>query len=651
MIVLAVIGWVAAPGLAAPPARPNILFILADDFGYELVGANGGESYSTPNLDRLAAGGMRFERCYSQPLCTPTRVQLLTGLYNQRNYVRFAHLDPAAATFAQLLKGAGYRTCIAGKWQLAGGADAPRRFGFDEHLLWQLTVRRARYSNPVLEREGKVIEYRNGEYGPDLVCDFLIDFMRRHRDGPFLAFYPMLLTHAPFEPTPDSAGWDPKSAGAEGGGSDPKHFPAMVRYADKLVGKMVAALDDLGIRERTLLLFTGDNGTARAIVSRWRGREVRGGKGLTHAGGTHVPLIASWPGVVPAGAVCRDLIDATDFLPTLLEAAGLPLPAGFSPDGRSFLPQLRGQRGKPREWTYSWYSRDGGPDGVESAFDGRFKLYRDGRFFDVDADRIEGRALPLETLPEEAGAARRRLVEVLESFRGTRRAAAASERPPSPQEAAEKLRALGAEVSEKEGKVVEVLLNRFAITGRVLDLVSALPDLTDLSLEDTAFDDAAAARVAGLEKLEWLNLFRTRIGDDGLAALARLKSLKQLPIGGTRVTDAGLKHLAAMTQLEYLGLRGNRITDAGIEQVAGLAELQGLHLGETAVSAAGLKRLAALERLEKLWLDGTAIGDEAIEALSALRRLRELHLRSTRFSDGGLRRLREALPRCTVEER
>src|SRR5262245_56207561 len=195
----------------------------------------------------------------------------------------------------------------------------------------------------------------------------------------------MLLTHPPFAPPPGSPGWDPRAAdGGERG--DPRHFPAMVAHADRVVGRLVAALEELGLRERTLIIFTGDNGTPRAITSRWAGRAVRGGKGATTDAGTHVPLIASWPGVIPQGAVRDDLVDSTDFLPTVLEAARAPLPAGLVPDGRSFLPQLRGEPGDPRRWVYSWYARDGGPAAVESARTRRYKLYRDGRFYEVAAD-------------------------------------------------------------------------------------------------------------------------------------------------------------------------------------------------------------------------------------------------------------------------
>src|SRR5262245_22583768 len=231
-----------APG-GRPASRPNVILILADDFGYECVAANGGRSYRTPNLDRLSREGMRFENCYAQPLCTPTRVQLLTGLYNQRNYVRFEHLEPGEKTFAQEVRKAGYRTCVAGKWQLGGGADAPPRFGFEEHLLWHLTDLAPRYANPVLEKDGRRIEHRNGEYGPDLLAAFSADFVRRPREEPVLLYYPLLLTHPPFEPTPDSPDYDPRARRPQEGRGDPRHFPAMVAYADKVVGKMLEVLD------------------------------------------------------------------------------------------------------------------------------------------------------------------------------------------------------------------------------------------------------------------------------------------------------------------------------------------------------------------------------------------------------------------------
>ena len=126
-------------------SKPNIVLIMADDMGYECVGANGSTFYKTPHLDRLAASGMRFEHAYSQPICTPSRVQIMTGRYNHRNYTRFGHLASTEITFANVLRKAGYKTCIAGKWQLRGGFEAPGKFGFDEYCLWQLTRRPCRH--------------------------------------------------------------------------------------------------------------------------------------------------------------------------------------------------------------------------------------------------------------------------------------------------------------------------------------------------------------------------------------------------------------------------------------------------------------------------------------------------------------------------
>ncbi len=225
-------------------ARPNIVVIMADDFGYECVTANGGESYRTPNLDRLAAAGVRFEKCHVQPLCTPTRVQLMTGRYNIRNYVSFGTLLRSEKTFAHLFKEAGYATAICGKWQLGHEIDSPKHFGFDESFLWQHTRRPPRYVNPGLEINGVEKDFSNGEYGPKLVNDFALDFVTRYKDGPFFLYYPMLLTHAPFQPTPDSPGWDPKAVG-EKVNDDKKNFADNVAYMDKMIGRLDTKLNVL----------------------------------------------------------------------------------------------------------------------------------------------------------------------------------------------------------------------------------------------------------------------------------------------------------------------------------------------------------------------------------------------------------------------
>lgn len=394
---------VAGPALSSE-VRPNIVLIMADDFGYECVGANGCVAYATPRLDELARTGMRFEHCHVQPLCTPTRVQLMTGQYNDRNYIRFGILDPAAVTFANLLQQAGYKTCIAGKWQLLGEFAGPTHFGFDEYCLWQLNRRPSRYANPGLEVNGRRVDYVNGEYGPDLVQEYACEFMTRHKHQPFFLYYPMLLTHAPYDPTPDSVDWDPQ--GTEGSLSrdqpqdvQQRHFADMVAYADKLVGQVIDHLETLGIREQTLVIFTGDNGTGRGIVTPRGGVVIHGGKSTTLDTGTHVPLIVNRPGTVPAGVVSTDLIDSTDFLPTLLEVAGAIPPGDIPLDGHSFAPQLRGEPGAPREWSYCWYEREGRPDQASvHVRNQQFKLYRDGRFFDVAADPNEEHPLAANSL-------------------------------------------------------------------------------------------------------------------------------------------------------------------------------------------------------------------------------------------------------------
>src|SRR5688572_16559960 len=173
--VLVLVGVSNAWGADAA-RRTNVVLIMADDLGHETIGANGGTSYATPVLDKLAAGGVRFEHCYVQPLCTPTRVELMTGASNVRNYTKFREMDPGLTTFAHLFKKAGYATCVAGKWQLGKDPGLPKRFGFDEHCLWQHTRIPPRYANPGLEINGEEKDYTNGEYGPDLVNEYALDF-------------------------------------------------------------------------------------------------------------------------------------------------------------------------------------------------------------------------------------------------------------------------------------------------------------------------------------------------------------------------------------------------------------------------------------------------------------------------------------------
>lgn len=401
---------------AQPSERPNIVLIMADDFGYECVTANGGDSYPTPHLDRLAREGVRFSQCHVQPLCTPTRVQLMTGLYNIRNYVKFGTLPRSEKTFAHFLQQAGYATAICGKWQLGNEVDSPRHFGFDESCLWQHTRRPPRYANPGLEYGGDEKDFSNGEYGPELVNDFALDFMTRHRDQSFLLYYPMILTHDPFQPTPDSENWDPSAKG-EQVHRNTKHFADMTVYMDQMIGRVDEKLAELGIRENTLLIFLGDNGTHSSITSQFNAIDYQGGKGSTTAHGTHVPLIANWPGRVQQSAVSDALISSVDFLPTLCEVAGVSPPQRC--DGLSFLAQLEGRTdAKQRDWLYCWYSpRQRNDLSVqEFAFDANYKLYRDGRLINLRSDRLEKTPIDADRATTDDKLAQEKLNRVLDQF-------------------------------------------------------------------------------------------------------------------------------------------------------------------------------------------------------------------------------------------
>ena len=361
--------------LGAFPAQandqPNIILIMADDMGYEALSSNGSESCKSPNLDKLAAKGVRFTNCFSNPICTPSRIKLMTGQYNVRNYVKFGWLDREQTTFAHQLKAAGYATAIAGKWQLGRDKDTPQHFGFEQSCLWQHTrsgrsnedgknIDR-RFVNPQLEFNGVEKDFTNGEYGPQVCTDFICDFIDKNKKKPFLVYYPMILTHCPFDPTPDSTDWDPKRLGSttyKGDRNDPqRHFRDMVAYADKAVGQIVSQLGKSGVRDNTLIIFTGDNGTDTPIVTPWHGKKVMGGKGTMSDTGTRVPLIVNWPaGIRKAGRVVDDLVEFTDVFPTICEVTTAKLPKNHPGDGASIVPVLRNQAGaRKKDWVYIWY--------------------------------------------------------------------------------------------------------------------------------------------------------------------------------------------------------------------------------------------------------------------------------------------------------
>lgn len=405
LILALVLGMLSAGTAAARGpgdiSRPNILFILADDLGRECLGSYGGTSYETPALDSLAASGCRYTNCFSTPKCSPTRVTYLTGRYTFRTTNEWGYIPPAEITVGQVLRRAGYATALAGKWQLGLMKEDPlrvRKAGFDESCIWAWHEG-PRYWKPMIYRNGEVMEGIDDRYGPDIYCGFLADFIKRHRDGPFFATYSMTLTH-----------W-PKSDEPKGPNGRWETYAEMVSAMDERVGRLVTTLERLELRKKTLVLFTGDNGSPRNVRSRLGDREVRGGKATLLDAGTRVPLIASWPGAVAPGTVSPVLIDFTDFFPTFCELAGAKPPSGVTIDGHSFAPGLRGACWSPREWVYTeWQGRSW-------IRDERWKLYGDGKLFDMNADPEEKEPVGADGAGEDALEARKRLGRALEKLK------------------------------------------------------------------------------------------------------------------------------------------------------------------------------------------------------------------------------------------
>lgn len=399
----------SAPGAAnagswerVPDERLNVLVILADDAGLEAFGCTGAEDVATPNIDRLASEGLLFTNAFSQPLCTPSRVKLLTGQSNLRNYVHFSILKPGERTFAHMARDAGYATGIAGKWQLYGAqhngnwafqGQRPEEAGFDRWCLWQVEALGDRYWGPYLEVDGEPQYFDEALYGPDLCVEWLLEFMTAERDGPFLAYYPSCLPHSPYRRTPHS----PEDADGK-----QTHFIAMVEYLDHLVGRLRAGLEEAGLAENTWIVFTSDNGTDDALSLSFGGEAFQGGKSHSTDAGTRVPLIIWGAPLAEPGRTNADLVDFSDLYPTLRDWCTSEETEEL--DGRSFAPQVAGRVGSPRE-VLTMYSNPR-PPGTERnprvrfARNERYKLYDDGRFFDLLQDPREQHPLP--EAPERA---------------------------------------------------------------------------------------------------------------------------------------------------------------------------------------------------------------------------------------------------------
>jgi arylsulfatase A len=381
---------------------------MADDLGFETIGCYGNTSYRTPRIDKMAKEGVKFEHCYSQPLCTPSRVKIMTGKSNFRNYERWGYLNQNETTFAHILKSKGYSTCIVGKWQLKGNEYAPYNAGFDEYMLWQITFTsyNERYKNPRVLENGVMKKYNNSEYGPQMFTEYLMDFIERKKDGPFLAYYPMALTHRPFVPSPDSDNYKefyiPGSGNAHSTKSDVKYFKDEVEYMDKIVGQIIDKVHELGISKNTLILYTGDNGTNGGVFSQMGDKVVEGMKGSTNEYGTHVPLVAYWDGKIKPGQNNSNLVDFSDFLPTICDVAGITLNENFVTDGISFLPQITGGDYTPHDYLFCHF------DPKKSKYEKKrfvhnreWKLYEDGNIYNKVDDPLEENPIKESELSSE----------------------------------------------------------------------------------------------------------------------------------------------------------------------------------------------------------------------------------------------------------
>ncbi len=327
-------------------------------------------------------------------------------------------VDQEANSLGRQMQELGYATAVAGKWQLTllgKETDHPYRLGFEQYSLfgWH---EGPRYYKPLIFQNGKVRSDVVDRYGPDVYVDFLIDFMKANRDKPFFAYYPMALAH---DVTDDLD--EPPPLGPQG---QYDSYKKMVENMDLRAGLLVDALGKLNLRQKTVVIFTGDNGTPKQyyfsaqgkemlqqpIAFDWKGMGVKGGKGTLADSGTRVPLIVSWPGVLEASQVVDDLVDFSDFMPTILELAGGSVREDLN--GVSFADRVRGRKTSPRKWAYS---SNNGERWVRTQ---RWKLYDDGRMFDMSLGRDEQEPVTVSDASMEATQARKQLQDTLRSLTG-----------------------------------------------------------------------------------------------------------------------------------------------------------------------------------------------------------------------------------------
>lgn len=421
--------------ISAAERQPNILFIYADDLGYEALNCYGGLDFQTPRLNRMAAAGIRFSRAYASPVCTPSRVSMHTSRYVPRHGhsgVLPVHLGTdkivdfkKMPTFAQLMRTNGYATSTTGKWQLATlevWPDHIRDSGFDSWCIWQIWRqgrKTLRHWTPTFNHDGRVRDDIADRFGPDVLVEYVIDQMTAAKaaDKPFLIVHNELLPHDPIIPTP-----------AERISGKPASLGRMIHYMDKLVGQLLDAVETLGLRDHTYVIFMGDNGTHEEDfrnpkagqpdelkhTRHTKAGRVNGGKRKLGDAGTHVPLIVWGPKGIPAGTVCNDLIDIVDIFPTFCELGRTGVPNKLKLDGHSFAPQIHGQPARhTRKWVHHAIGGKGDLRGV-GMFDGQWRYFKSGNRL-WDARNLPAEPIADETEPD-ARSAKRKFIRLVETI-------------------------------------------------------------------------------------------------------------------------------------------------------------------------------------------------------------------------------------------
>ena len=415
---------------AAADDRPNFVFILIDDLGATDLGCTGSTFYETPNIDRLAARGMKFTSAYSAcTVCSPTRASLLTGKYPARLHLTDwipGHVRPKAKlkvpdwtqalpleeyTLPRALQSAGYVTASIGKWHLGNEDHSPEKAGFDLNVGGTHQGSPPSYFSPYKNRT--LPDGEKGEYLTDRLTNEAIRFIRENRDKPFFVYLPHYAVHNPIQGKPDVVEKYKAKAKPDQGHRNPV-YAAVIEGMDQSVGRITAALDELKLSEKTVVVFTSDNG---GLLPNTSNAPFRVGKGSAYEGGVRVPLIVSWPGTIAAGKSCDAPVMTPDWYPTMLDLAGAKRQPSQVVDGVSLVPLLRDKGPVAREalyWHYPHYHPGGAtPYGAIRQGDWRLvEFFEDNHveLYNLKNDVGEAKDLAAER-PEMARELQRKLAE------------------------------------------------------------------------------------------------------------------------------------------------------------------------------------------------------------------------------------------------